>query len=174
IDLRDGSINTFTVNGNLTLGSSGAGSALDFEIGSSGVDTISAAGIALSGTSTINLTSLGSYPSGTSFPVVTVSSGTLNASQFQLGAHPAAGFSSFQLGPSAGNNALVLTISTNPTPSTAYWTGKGSALTSDTANYWGSGGAVGVSNWGQNPDGSNDPLQVPGGITNVIFTATNV
>ncbi len=173
IDLRDGTINTFTVNGNVALGNASGGAVLDFELGGSGVDQISAASVALSGTSTINLSSLGSFPAGSSYPLITVSGGTLNASQFQLGAEPA-GFVSFGLAASPGNNQLVLSITANATPGTAYWTGKGSLLTSDSANYWNSGGTSGSSNWGQNFDGSNDPLQVPGATTDVIFTATNV
>ena len=173
IDLRDATINTFTVNGNLTLGNASGGASLDFELGGSGVDQISAASVALSGTSTINLSSLGSFPAGSSYPLITVSGGTLNASQFQLGAEPP-GFVSFGLAASPGNNQLVLSITANATPGTAYWTGKGSLLTPDSANYWGSGGTSGSSNWGQSSDGSNDPLQVPGATTNVIFTATNV
>ncbi len=173
IDLRDGTINTFTVNGNLSLGSASGGSVLDFEIGGNGVDQISAASVALSGTSTINLSSLGSVPSGNSYPLITVSGGTLNASKFQLGVEPG-GFATFGLSTAANNTELVLNITANPTPGTAYWTGKGSFLTSDSANYWGGGGTSGSTNWGQNPDGSNDPLQIPGTTTNVIFAATNV
>ena len=173
IDLRDGTVNTFTVNGNLGLGNASGGSVLDFEIGGSGVDQISAASVALSGTSTINLSSLGSFPSGSSYPLITVGGGTLNARQFQLGVEPG-GFATFGLSTAVNNTELVLNITANPTPGTAYWTGKGSNLTSDSLNYWGSGGTSGSSNWGQSADGSNDPLQVPGATTNVIFTATNV
>ena len=103
-----------------------------------------------------------------------MSSGTLNASQFQLGVKPAGGFSSVYLSPSPTNNALLLTVSANATPGTAYWTGKGSLLTSDTANYWASGGNAASSNWSTDSQGQNDPFQVPGAVTNVIFTATNV
>ena len=166
-------INTLAVNGNLALGSGSGGSVLDFAYGNTGIDEITATSATLSGTSTINLTSLGTLPAG-SYPLIAVSSGTLNASQFQLGVKPAGGFSSVYLSPSPTNNALLLTVSANATPGTAYWTGKGSLLTSDTANYWASGANAGSSNWSTDSQGQNDPFQVPGAVTNVIFTATNV
>ena len=56
---------------------------------------------------------------------------------------------------------------------TAYWTGKASAALSDAANQWGVGSGIHTSNWSTTPDGLTDPLQVPGSITDVYFTAAN-
>ena len=120
------------------------------------MDQITATSATLSGTSTINLTSLGSLPAG-SYPLIAVSGGTLNGSQFQLGVKPAGGFSSVYLSTSPTNTALLLTVSANATPGTAYWTGKGSLLSSDTANYWASGANVGSSNWSTDSQGRTTP-----------------
>ncbi len=67
----------------------------------------------------------------------------------------------------------MVTVSGNPTPATAYWTGKASAALSDSANKWSNGGSISTSNWSTTPNGLTDPQQVPGPITNVYFTAAN-
>ena len=69
--------------------------------------------------------------------------------------------------------ALVITITGNATPATAYWTGTASTALADAANQWGNRRQISTSNWSTTPDGLTDPKQVPGPITNVYFTAAN-
>ena len=174
IDLRDNTINTLAVNGNLNLGGANGGSILDYDLSSTGsADVIASTGLAtLAGTNTINLnpTVLGGGVANGNYTLITASNG-LSASNFAIGTRPA-GFYTFNL-TTPTSSALVLTITGNLTPSTAYWTGAGSSLLGDTANNWGSGSSVNTSNWSTTQDGLTDPLQVPGPITTVIFTAAN-
>ncbi len=173
VDLRDGSINTFTVNGYLFLqGNAGGGSALDFDLGNGSADQIAATGTALvtGANNTINLNPIGVIANGV-YPLITASSG-LSASNFVLGSRPA-GFYTFSLA-TPSSSSLVLSVTGATTPSTAYWTGNASQLSGDTANSWGTGSNGNTaSNWSTTVDGSTDPKQVPGGITNVFFTAAN-
>jgi fibronectin-binding autotransporter adhesin len=174
LDLRDNSANTyFNVNGNLSLGSGTQGSNLYFELGSYGNDELNVAGsAALSGTSTINLSVVaGSSPSIGQYNLIFANSG-LSAGNFNVVPPSLKGFDTFSLA-TPTPTALVVTVSGNPTPYTAYWTGLASAALSDTANLWGVGASISTSNWSTTPDGLTDPLQVPGAITDVYFTAAN-
>ena len=67
----------------------------------------------------------------------------------------------------------MVTVTGNATPATAYWTGKASAVASRFRQPVEHGSSVSTSNWSTTPDGLSDPLQVPGTITNVYFTAAN-
>ena len=176
VDLRDGSINTFTIYGNLILQGDplhGTGAALDLDIGGGSADQIAAVGQAVvTGTNnTINLNPIGVVGSGT-YPLILASSGGLNAGNFVLGSKPA-GFYTYSLTASSAK-ALVLSITGANTPSTAYWTGNASLAVGDSANSWGTPNPSGTgSNWSTTNDGSTDPHQVPGAITSVYFTADN-
>ena len=179
IDLRDGTINTFTVNGNLSLGqgaSGSQGSALYFDLaGSSGsADQIVASGaVTLAGSTTVNLnpTVLGGGVANGNYTLITAAGGGLTASNFGIGTTPP-GFYTFSLAtPTA--SALVLTITGNATPGTAYWTGNASQTLGDTANNWGLGSSISTSNWSTDSAGLIDPEQVPGPITNVFFNAAS-
>ena len=175
LDVRNNAATTnFTINGNLSLGSGTQGSNLYFELGTSSNDTVTATGsAALSGTSTINLSAIvGSSPSVGQYNLI-IASGGLSASNFNLNTGPSLkGFDTYSLAATTPTE-VILTITGNPTPSTAYWTGKASAALSDSANQWGVGGGINTSNWSTTPDGLTDALQVPGSITDVYFTAAN-
>jgi fibronectin-binding autotransporter adhesin len=172
LDLRDGQLNTLTVNGNLSLGTGGQGSNVNLELGTNTADLVNVTGAAaLTGTSTVNisLAAGGSVVPG-SYDLITAASG-LTAGNFTVGSKPA-GFNSYTLStPSSG--VLILSITGNATPGTAYWTGAASRALSDSANQWGIGSTISTSNWSTTPDGLTDPQQVPGSITNVYFTASN-
>jgi autotransporter-associated beta strand protein len=172
LDLRDAQVNTFTVNGNLSLGTGAQGSNVNLELGTGTADLVNVTGAAsATGVSTVNisLANGGSVVPG-SYELITAASG-LAAGNFTVGSKPA-GFNSYTLSmPTAG--ALVLSITGNPTPGTAYWTGAASKALADAANQWGIGSTINTSNWSTTPDGLTDPEQVPGAITNVIFTAAN-
>ena len=176
VDLRDGSINTFTIYGNLILQGDplhGTGAALDLDIGGGSADQIAAVGQAVvTGTNnTINLNPIGVVGSGT-YPLILASSGGLSAGNFVLGSKPA-GFYTYSLTASSAK-ALVLSITGANTPSTAYWTGNASLAVGDSTNSWGTPNPSGTgSNWSTTSDGLTDPHQVPGAITSVYFTANN-
>ena len=178
VDLRNYSTsNTLTVNGNLNLGNGAGGSGgsvLDFDLNSNGTaDQIISTGAAtLAGSNTINLNPavIGGVVADGSYTLVTASSG-LSVSNFGIGSRPA-GFYHFSLATPQGS-ALVLTITGNATPGTAYWTGNASQALSDAANNWGVGSGITKSNWSTDSTGSSDTLQVPGASTNVVFTAAS-
>ena len=142
------------------------------ELGNGLADLLNVTGAAtLAGTSTVNI----SVANGTSiingsYDLITAASG-LAVGNFTLGSKPA-GFNSYTLStPNPGG--LVVNVTGNPTPATAYWTGAASRALADSVNKWSNGGSINTSNWSTTPDGLTDPLQVPGAITNVYFTAAN-
>jgi autotransporter-associated beta strand protein len=173
ISLVDGSINTLTVGGGLSLNSS----VLSFELGS-GADRITSTGAAtIAGTNTINLSLVpGQTASAGNYVLLSASSGlTAGGGGFTIGTKPA-GFFNFSLSQSTTTQE-ILTVAGNPTPSTAYWTGLASTTgsPSDPFGYWSYGSSFSTpkSNWSTTANGTSDPLQVPGSNTNVIFAATN-
>ncbi len=176
LSLVDNTANTLTVAGTAGF----ATSTLYLELGSSGTagaaDEIVIKGSAkLTGISEINLSSIpGQSVLSKTYTLVSAAGG-LTASgnnKFQLGQTPPS-FDSFTLTSVA--TAVKLVVSGNATPATAYWTGLASQNNGDTANQWafGAGLSTQASNWSTTVNGLSDPLQVPGPITNVIFTATN-
>ena len=175
LDLRNNAATTnFTVNGNLSLGSGTQGSSLYIELGNSANDVLTVTGnAALSGTSTINLSAIaGSSPSLGQYDLISAAGG-LSAQNFTVSTDSSLkGFDSYSLAATTPTE-VILTVTGNPTPATAYWTGKASAALSDSANQWGVGGGIHTSNWSTTPDGLTDPLQVPGSVTDVYFTAAN-
>ncbi len=175
LDLRDNLATTnVTVNGNLSLGSGTQGSNLFIELGNSINDAVNVTGsAALSGTSTINLSAIvGSSPPAGQYDLINASGG-LSAGNFNLSTGPSLkGFNTYSLAATTPTN-LILTVSGNVTPSTAYWTGKASTALADSANQWSVGASINTSNWSTTPDGLTDALQVPGSITDIYFTAAN-
>ena len=177
LNLRDNAATTyFTVNGNLSLGSGTQGSSLYIELASSANDVLNVTGnAALAGTSTINLSAVaGSSPSvGQQYILINATGGSLSAQDFTLSAGPSLkGFNSYNLAATTPTE-VILTVTGSPTPYTAYWTGKASTALGDSANQWSVGASVNTSNWSTTSDGLTDPLQVPGSITDVYFTAAN-
>lgn len=171
VNLAGGAIGTLSVGGGLVLNNA----TLDLAAGSAAADRIAAAGQAsVTGTNTINITAAPgqSMTNGGSYTILTAAGG-LSAANFKVGAVPAAlGFYSFGLSAS-GATALQVSISGNSPPAVAYWTGNASATLSDTANNWGCGPSINATNWSTDAAGANDPLQLPGSTTNVIFTAAS-
>ncbi len=173
LDLRDGQVNTLTVNGNLSLGGGTQGSNVYLELGTGSADLMNVTGAAsLTGTSAVNISlANGASVLAGSYDLITAAGGGLSAGNFTVGSKPA-GFNSYTLStPTPG--ALVITITGNATPGTAYWTGAASTALADAANQWGIGSTISTSNWSTTPDGLTDPKQVPGPITSVYFTAAN-
>ena len=172
LDLRDGLVNTLTVNGNLSLGTGAQGSNVYLELGTGTTDLVNVTGAAsLTGTSAVNISlANGASIVYGSYDLITATNG-LAVGNFTVGSKPA-GFNSYTLStPTSG--ALVVSITGNPTPATAYWTGAASTTLADSANQWGIGSTISTSNWSTTPDGLTDPQQAPGAITNVYFTAAN-
>ena len=153
LSLNDGTINTLSLSGGLSLvGSSAIG--MDIEQGAN--DQIAATGAAsLSGTSTINLTAIGAISSGT-YGLITAGSG-LSASNFTVGSRPG-GFFQYNLSAPSGTE-LVLTVSGNATPSTAYWTGSASRAGGNAANNWNFGSTS--SNWSLDSGARPTPCRSP-------------
>jgi fibronectin-binding autotransporter adhesin len=171
LDLVDGTINTLSVGGALSLNNA----TLSLEAGSLTADRIAASGAAsIAGTNTINIAAVPgqAMANGGSYTILTAAGG-LSAANFKVGAVPASlGFYSFGLATS-GAGALLVSITGNSMPAVACWTGKASAALGDTANNWGSGPSINATNWSTDPAGANDPQQLPGSTTSVVFTAAN-
>jgi autotransporter-associated beta strand protein len=172
INLADGIVNTLNVAGGLSL----SNASLNLDLGSASSDQIAAAGVAsASGTNTININPvLGqSMTSGTAYTIATATGGGLSTSNFTMGSKPASlGFYQFTLS-APTSTALQVTVTGNPTPAVAYWTGQASATAGDSANKWGTGPSISKSNWSTDAAGTTDPLQLPGSMTAVIFNAAN-
>jgi fibronectin-binding autotransporter adhesin len=178
ISLVDNLANTLSVSGGINLNSS----SLSFELGNSGAigtaDQIAVGGAAtLSGTNTINLVvppGQSLVPGATAYTLLSAASGLNTGGSFVLGTSPA-GFDQFVLHNSS--TAETVTITGNANPATAYWTGAASrnAGSPDNANLWGYGAHLSPmqSNWSTAANGMTDAVQVPGLITNVIFTAAS-
>jgi autotransporter-associated beta strand protein len=168
-----GSANTLTVDGTVSLNNA----SLHYDLFSGGADRVTATGAAVNtGTTTVNL-SLASGETVTSGTRTLLSAaGGLDLSEFVIGTKPP-GFSTYTLSTPTANALVLNVLAGNPTPSTAYWTGaaSGTGSPADATNLWGYGSALAVakSNWSTNAAGTNDPLQIPGSGTNVIFSAAN-
>ncbi len=168
----DGTANTLTLGGGINL----TGSTLDLEVGNNGAvgtwDEISATGAAtLAGVNTINISLISGQTivPGT-YNILSAASGLNTGGTFALGSNLPVGYG-FSLS-SPGPTLEQLTITGNVVPTTAYWTGAASQAGADTANNWGFG-LPAASNWSTAADGTSDALQIPGSVTDVIFTAAN-
>ena len=143
---------------------------LSFDLGtSSGVnDQLAVAGNVSSAAGkheVINLASP-SLVSG-SYTLLTAAAGGLTAggTDFSLGSLPSAR-GTFALNNSTAG-ALVLSVTANPAPAAAYWSGK------IAGNFNWNGGAGNNTNWATDATGATDTQQIPGPVTNVFFTANN-
>ena len=173
LSLVNPDINTLSIAGGITLNNS----TISLDLATGIADDIAAGGAAsVSGTNVINIALAPGETLVTNNYTILTSAGGLNAASFAVGSKPA-GFNSFTLATPNPNSLVLHVVAGNPTPSTAYWTGKASSTgsPSDATNLWGYGSALGApkSNWSTTANGLTDPLQVPGAATNVIFTATN-
>jgi len=167
LDLRDASINSLSIGGNLTLNNS----AIDLDLSNTGAtgtcDSLVVHGAASpTGTTTINLNLLGTLVAG-NYTIISATGGL--GSGFTIGTTPA-GRNSFALSSSSAT-AEVLTVSTAAAQPSVYWTGSASNAGSDTANLWAFGTTL--INWSTDPAGSTPATQVPGAISDVTFAATN-
>ncbi len=176
LSLLDGTTNTLSTGGNLTLNNS----IFNLELGSTNGsnDAINVGGaVNLTGTTTINLSLLSTLAGGsTSYTLISAPGGGLTAGGggFTIGARPT-GFNTFSLATST-TTAEILTVTATATPGTAYWTGliSQNGSPTDPNNNWGYGSALGsASNWSTNVAGTTDAGQVPGSTTDVFFTAAN-
>jgi fibronectin-binding autotransporter adhesin len=170
-----GALDTITASGALTLsGTNVYDIKLNNTVGNGVDELIFGAAASLAGTTTINLSNIGTVTSG-NYTLISDSHGGINSANFALGTEPAAGFNHFSFTGST-STVLNLDISANATPTTAYWTGAASTTGGDSNNNWAYGASLGTpkSNWSSTSNGLTDPLQVPGSTTTVYFTATNV
>jgi autotransporter-associated beta strand protein len=168
INLQNGTVDTLNVAGGLNLHT---GTALDFDLGSfvGSNDVIAVQGaVSQAPSNTVNIAAISGVSPG-NYTLLS-SSGGIVAADYTLGSRPSIrGSYSFN---QSTSTALVLTISANATPSTAYWTGSGSRAAGDAQNRWAAGPSA-ITNWSTDPNGTADAGQVPGTNTNVYFTATN-
>ncbi len=169
VNLQNGTVDAVNVGGALNLHS---GTVLDVDLGSfvGSIDAIAVAGaVSLATSNTVNVAAISGVSPG-NYTLLTSGSGGIVAADFILGTRPAIrGSYSFN---QSTSTALVLTISANATPSTAYWTGSGSRAASDSQNLWAAGPGA-TTNWSIDSTGTTDAGQVPGTNTSVYFTATN-
>ena len=161
LDLRKGATTRFQNVANLTLNNA----TLDIGLNAN-PDGLNATGTtAVSGTNTFKL--YGSLSTG-SYSLLTTQdplSGTFVLDTTNV---TPPGFPVSYSGAIDGNN-YVLTVSGAATPLTAYWHGDVSAV-------WNDASAAPNSNWATDSAGTTDAGQIPGAITDVIFssaTATN-
>ena len=166
INLQGGGSGVLSIAGNLNLAAS---SVLGFQLGSTAgaSDLIDVAGSVSSaaGHEVVNLATP-SLVSG-SYTLLTAAAGGLTAggTDFTLGSLPNAR-GSFALNNST-TGALVLSVTANPTPAAAYWSG------AIGGNFNWNGGSGSQTNWATDSSGGTDTGQIPGPITNVYFTANN-
>lgn len=128
LSLADGTIGTFTVNQSsgvgLTLGSGGAGTILDFDLSSSGADSlIDTAAASVSGANTIDIATLGSsLTTGTPYTLISAASGlsggTFDFSNGQQTETVAVGGANYTLTLTPSDTAEQLTVSAVPEPAT--------------------------------------------------------
>jgi autotransporter-associated beta strand protein len=168
INLQNSTVDTLSIGGNLSLSSR---TVLDLDLGSvaGSSDLIAAGAVSLAASNTINLAAISGVSPG-NYTLLTCPSGGIVAADFILGTRPSIR-GSYNFNQST-STALVLTISANATPSTAYWTGSGSRVAGDGQNNWAAGPNT-TTNWSTDSAGLTDAGQVPGTNTSVIFTAAN-
>ncbi len=155
-------INNSATNNAIILGGAGLTTALNLNAGNSGLDQIVTGGkLVVNGSVTINLSAL----SGTTLPtgaykLISFAPSTVYPfSDFTIGTTLAGNPGAIYL--SQTSTALVLNVVT--APAAVYWTGSQSSV-------WNTNIGVGPTNFVTTPGGSTDS-GVPGGATNVFFTA---
>ncbi len=171
--MQDGTINTLTLGGNLSVGSGLGSSVLNFDLGttSGSNDSIVVAGSAsTTGTTTINLNST-AIAAG-NYTLITAASGglTIGGGGFTIGTHPSGLFTYDLLSSTA--NAEILKVTAIQNLPTAYWTGNASFSGGDFGNNnWAFGSTT--SNWSSDAAGATDLHNAPNITSTVYFTATN-
>jgi autotransporter-associated beta strand protein len=154
--------------GGLSLGAASSPAGLSFNVFNTSSDSIKLGSGILNdiGGAVININ--GTLPTGTNtYTLMSFGSQTglttASGGGFTIGTRPA-GVIGFALSDTA--TALTLTITNNgaPTPTTAYWTGKYDTVWSDYST-------GGTTNFASTADGNTDALQLPGSVTDVVFTA---
>ena len=173
----DNQITTFNLNNASGLNSLSIGGAtgtdksiLDFDLGATGTDKVALGTgskfLVNTGGGTINITGIPGFGAGT-FQLLTYDNGAVTGTgglaAITLGTTPG-GLFTYAL--SKLSTEIDLVVSGNPTPSIAYW--KGGQATNNWNAFSGS-----TTNWSPNPDGSGDTSQLPGGSTDVHFSATS-
>jgi fibronectin-binding autotransporter adhesin len=174
INMIDSSINTLNINSAagtvLTLGGANAGdhSSLNFELGTSNTaDRIllnNAAGAAAinPGGATVNVSAFGAWNGPGTYDLITAPGGGIDGTKFAIGSAPV-GFYGYSFASSTATD-LILTVTGVAMPTTAYWKG-------DVNGDW-AGGSSANTNWATDAGGATDTQQLPGGISNVVFSAT--
>ncbi|HEX8297268.1 MAG TPA: autotransporter-associated beta strand repeat-containing protein, partial [Chthoniobacteraceae bacterium] len=156
LDLQNSAASTLTLGGGLSLN---AGNFISYDLGSTAAsDLLSITGgtFSMAGTTTLNLTPLPGFGSGT-YPLITGAAG-INAGSFVLGT-TVPGFS-YALNANAGTLSLQVT---QAAPLVAFWKG-------DVKGVWNINNA-GNTNWSTDAAGATDTAAVPAAPTAVTFVA---
>jgi autotransporter-associated beta strand protein len=171
IDPTTGTVDYLNVGGNFNV-ANGSVFNLNINTASTGLDTINVSGTALvSGTSTINL--LGGSITAGNYVLFNASGGGFNpnGAGFSILAHPAGRYNGFSFNASTGTQE-ILTVSSTPASPVEYWTGAASYAFGDSAHNWSTGTTT--TNFSNNSAGTVDASQIPGPISDVVFTAARV
>jgi fibronectin-binding autotransporter adhesin len=159
LDLRKGGVTQVQTVNNLSLSSA----TLDIGLNSTGLDSIAANGTAtVSGINTVKLhgrTEPGSYFLITT-PAALSGNFALDTSDVALTGFPTS------YSAAVSGNSYVLTVTGTATPFTAYWRG-------DVNSVWNASISAPNSNWATDNTGAADTGQIPGALTDVLFSATN-
>ncbi|HEX3356606.1 MAG TPA: autotransporter-associated beta strand repeat-containing protein [Tepidisphaeraceae bacterium] len=174
INLIDSSINTLNINSTagtaLALGGPNAGdrSVLNFEMGATNtadrilLNNASGAALVNSGGATVNVAAFGAWNGPGTYDLITAPGGGIDGTKFSLGSAPV-GFYNYSFSNSTATD-LILTVTGAPMPTTAFWKG-------DVSGDW-AGGTSANTNWATDAGGATDTQQMPGGISNVVFSAS--
>jgi autotransporter-associated beta strand protein len=167
-----GTTTTFNLSGGLALGdSSGLPAGLTFNLNSTGTDLINASTLSFnsSANATVNVNGIAAISSGThTYTLMTYGSeSNLSGQTFTLGSVPP-GVYGFSLINSPTSLQLQV-VAGNATPITAYWTGN-----YDSSTWSGFNSTTVATNFSTNLAGTIDGGQLPGSITDVVFSASPV
>jgi fibronectin-binding autotransporter adhesin len=171
-----------TLNGGLSLvGGTGSSdsSYLTFNGNSTGTDLIQLNSGVLTVTGAggsnviVNVNSNG-LTSGTYTLIGYGSESNVNGVTYTLGTKPAGLFSTLSVTDNTVAKAIQLTIVANATPASAFWSGaynSTNTMANGALNSWGGNNTTGpVTNWSDST-GTLDTMQVPGSISDVVFSA---
>jgi len=165
---------TLTLAGGLTLtsGSNAATSSfLTFNGNSTGTDSIKDTSLILTGSGSVIVNINGNALSSGTYNLITYTSESVAAGSdnYTIGARPA-GLVTLTVRDNTGADAVQLTVAVTAYPNLAYW--YGAYAQASGTNTWGGFNATGpVTNWAANSAGTVDAGQVPGAVTDVVFTA---
>ena len=180
--MNDGAIGTFHLTNTgtaLTLGSdSGAAPTLGFDInGFAASDAISVAGAAsvLTTGDQIDITPIDSSLANGTYPLITATGGLDGGGGFFFAGNVQTmpltlGATTYTLTLQNSGTAeqLVVTGGT-AAPAVAYWKG---SLSGAGAGVWNAVGAGNSTNWATDAGGATDTLEIPGAVTDVVFSVT--